>query len=647
MKKLVLFILLFINLGAISYLKAQCTAVISANPNPICVGNSLYLGSKVASTYLWSGPNGFTSTEQSPVIPITGTNQGGVYSLTIIDSVGCKATATRNVTVNPLPIVTVTATPHVCSGGILQLIATGGGTYKWSGPEGFTSTLPNPVRTAALTKYSGEYLVTVTSAAGCSAVNSVNAIIDSLPLPVVNVRTVTNPVCSGQTATLYANGAPNYRWSTGDSSAVITISPTTATTYTVTGTADGCSATASIAISVNPSPTVSINPATIEICVNDTITLSGAGGTRYIWSTGKTTGSVKVSPRETSTYTITGYAANGCSGKATATVTVKDFEAGVTTSKVSICEGETITLTAIGGTAYSWTPGNASGSSINVRPNVSTNYKVRITGANGCVKYLEIFIEVFPKPIIYINDIKSIVAPPICSGTELDLRAGGAYSYLWTPDSIPGRIISVSPKATTRYTVTGSNIWGCTSTASINIPVFAPTSARIESSTGKDPICKGKELTLTVVGLTKPVWWPGKQTTTSITILPKDIVYAEVTGFDANGCQVTLVFEARTILCKGPGLINPDSRSQTINNTSIISPNPMGQEAILRFDTPLIAEANLQIFSIDGCMVRNIKLSKNTDNYLIERGSLQNGVYFYRIADQEGYMTQIGKLVIL
>lgn len=620
----------------------------TADPNPVCIGSQVQFDVTEGEAYAWTGPVGFTANIQNPVINQAATSNGGTYNVTVTDVNGCTATTTVSLSVFAAVTATATATPAgVCAGATVELKATGGVSYAWSGPNGFASTLQNPSLTNTNLSHNGIYTVIVTSADGCTAKASAEVVINPVPVTIINAD--RNPVCNNVSTKLHGNGASKYVWSTGETKDAIDINPALNTTYTVTGSVGNCTSTASIVITVNAAPTITINPATIDICVNDTITLTANGGSFYNWLGGENTKSIKVSPRETTTYTVNGTAANGCVNKATATVTVKDFEASLTATKADICEGETITLSATGGTAYSWTPGNLSGSNVNVRPTVPTTYKVRITGANGCVKTLEAFIDVHPKPIVYINDIKSVSPPPVCPGTEVDLRAGGAYSYMWAPDNIPGRLITVAPNTTTRYTVTGSNIWGCTSTASINVPVFAPTSARIESSTGKDPICKGQEVTLTAVGLTKPVWWPGKQTTNSIVIVPKDIVYAEVTGFDANGCQVTLVFEARTIYCKPPGLQKEGSadRALALDNAVAVSPNPVSETAYFRFETPTTERYQLNVFSTDGRLVRSEVIAEGTTVQEFSKQNLVKGIYFYQINTTQGATQFNGKIVVI
>ena len=124
----------------------------------------------------WFGPSGIIggATTTSLSLPNIQTSANGTYSIQLVDATACTYTATFAVTANPLPVATAGATPNpICSGTTLNLSSSGGSTYAWSGPAGFTSNLQNPNRTGMLAAYAGVYTVTVTSAAGCSSTASV------------------------------------------------------------------------------------------------------------------------------------------------------------------------------------------------------------------------------------------------------------------------------------------------------------------------------------------------------------------------------------------------------------------------------------------------------------------------------------------
>jgi hypothetical protein len=220
----------------------------ATNTGPICVGQSATLAaSGSANSFTWSSGAFTQTTAISPTA-------SAVYTVTGMNTVnGCTAQATTFLTVNPLPTVTVNGPGStVCSGSFACLTASsspGGGTYSWSGPCGFSSSVQNPCF-PFYTFCGCVYTVTVATTAGC--VNTATYCIATNPNPTVSATTSNSLICSGQTATLTANGALSYSWSTSASGTSIAVTPTTNTTYTVTGTdSNGCYANAVITQSVS------------------------------------------------------------------------------------------------------------------------------------------------------------------------------------------------------------------------------------------------------------------------------------------------------------------------------------------------------------------------------------------------------------
>ena len=157
------------------------TVTAIANPNPICTGNSLTLTEEGTGTtsWVWSGPDGYNSTLQNSTLTITGTMEGGVYTVTATNH-GCSASgSTSPTTVNTIPIfVTSTAVPNpVCAGNSITLTESdnGGIGWSWSGPNGYTSALQSPTLTITGTVQEGVYTVTASNSCG-SAISSTSSV---------------------------------------------------------------------------------------------------------------------------------------------------------------------------------------------------------------------------------------------------------------------------------------------------------------------------------------------------------------------------------------------------------------------------------------------------------------------------------------
>ncbi|MBI3520329.1 MAG: T9SS type A sorting domain-containing protein [Bacteroidetes bacterium] len=144
--------------------------------------------------------------------------------------------------------------------------------------------------------------------------DNLSLIMNGPPIEIVS----SNTICAGTNTPLTAYGTSTYSWSTGSNAAVIHVSPSVNTTYTVTGTAtSGCIGTAVKTISVAPLPAVSATSG--SICTGSSYTITPGGAHTYTFSSG----SAIVSPVSTSNYTVFGMdTITMCTGNAISTITV-------------------------------------------------------------------------------------------------------------------------------------------------------------------------------------------------------------------------------------------------------------------------------------------------------------------------------------
>lgn len=142
-------------------------------PQTVCIGDSIILTASFtgATSYSWTGPNGFTSNQQNPTIPEATAAASGTYTVTANVGTCQSAPTTAVVTVNALVPVDAGPPQTVCIGQPINLSAsfTGATSYSWTGPNGFTSNEQNPTIPAASAAASGPYTLTVTDAGGCTA----------------------------------------------------------------------------------------------------------------------------------------------------------------------------------------------------------------------------------------------------------------------------------------------------------------------------------------------------------------------------------------------------------------------------------------------------------------------------------------------
>ncbi|MFN6038081.1 MAG: SBBP repeat-containing protein, partial [Bacteroidota bacterium] len=162
-------------------------------------------------TYNWS--NGITQTNLNTTSSTISNLCAGTYTCLVTDQNGCTVSTSTQVNSSNPPIVSATAAAPFCVGGAINLSASGGVSYSWSGPNGFSSNTQNPQIFPANINQSGTYSVTVSDANGC--VNTASVSIQVASTPTVSVSTSAFTFNTSESVTLSASGANNFVWTPG------------------------------------------------------------------------------------------------------------------------------------------------------------------------------------------------------------------------------------------------------------------------------------------------------------------------------------------------------------------------------------------------------------------------------------------------
>lgn len=441
----------------------------------------------------------------------------------------------------PAPTANFTIVPNpICAGQTATITdmstgSPGAWSYTMTGGSPSTSTLQSPTVTYTA---AGIYSITLIASNGGGNSTPIIKTITVNAVPVVTITATPTIMCAGNSVTLIATGAATYSWNTGPTTSSIIVSPTVATTYTVTGANGTCIGTRTISIGVSANPTVNITPTSATICSGNSTTLTGSGAVNYTWTPGgMTTAAVVVSPAITTTYTLTGANAAGCTSTRTVQVTVNTTPTVTAVANPAIlCSGGSSTLTVSGAATYTWMPGSLTGATIVVTPTANTTYTV--TGANGtCSNTGTVSITISTTPTVNINPPSATV----CIGNSTTFFGSGATNYTWMPGSINTSSIAVSPTATTIYTLTGSNASGCSSTRTTQVVVNPLPTVTISSN--PLTICPGSTATLTASGSGPGPFtysWSTGATSAAITSSTTGVYTASVTN--GNGCSGSLSY---------------------------------------------------------------------------------------------------------
>lgn len=251
-------------------------------------------------------------------IAVAGTNDGQCCAeyLTFDDlhvSIPCSLN-TPTITVTPSSV-------NMCSGQPYMLTANGANNYVWNTGATASAITITPNVNPAIYSVTGTRTLT-----GCSVTYTQSLNIKSSPSLFFYMYPPV--VCSGAPANLIASGADTYVWSNNDTGPVSTVTPTSTSTYSLTGfNTNGCSTTISNELTVLSLPVVTAGNNGAIICDGQTAVLNGSGATTYQWTSNTSSfiqqgSSVNVMPSSNTTYTVVGTDNNGCTNSATTNLTV-------------------------------------------------------------------------------------------------------------------------------------------------------------------------------------------------------------------------------------------------------------------------------------------------------------------------------------
>ena len=538
----------------------SATAVVESNTNPpgagatggtlTCVSSSVELdGSSPApnATFVWTGPNGFTSSSPDPSV-----SEVGEYNLVATDPAnGCTSTALAAVDQDIAPPTASATTPGNLNCTTTQLVLDGTGSsqgtnisYAWATTDG---NIVSGENTATPTVDAvGTYDLVVTNGDnGCTAV-AATMVIQS-PVVTAAVNTSANVSCPGGadgSATVTPGGGNStytYAWSNGETTE--SASTLAAGTYTVVVTdGENCTAETSVVIT-QPAVLVPNTSSTPQMAsgVNDgTATASPTGGTSgytYNWSNTETTQTIiDLAP---GTYTVTVTDANGCTAVQSTTVNAFNCAMAATIAGTQIsCFGANngtaeVSLTGANDpVTYVWSNGSNTQSVDDLAPGT---YTVEVTDATNCASVLSIAISQ-PTELQANASSTNETSAGANDGTGTAVPAGGTspYTYAWSNGEEMQTVNNLAPGT---YSVIVTDANGCTDVQSVVVNAYNCTAvAQAVISNASCPGGNDGQVSLTMTGGTEPFSyeWSNGATTPTAEDLAAGTYTVIVT--DANGC---------------------------------------------------------------------------------------------------------------
>jgi gliding motility-associated-like protein len=495
------------------------TIVISVNPAasvngitgtlslcPGVVGVSYWVNNpNPTSTYGWTILNGNLNSGQGNDSVFVDWPNPGPGNVTVIETTdhGCKSLpVVLPVNVNTIltpaaPTGNLALCANQASGQNYTAISTPGSTYNWFAQGGTvvsgngTSAVTvdwNVAGPATVNLWYEETSITVDTV--CFGVSDTLHVTIN-PVPVTSAIQGTSAICvlDSSNYSVTATSGSTYAWTvnggsivTGNGTSSIHVAWSTSGTNTVT--VQETNSFACVGNPVNMNITVNALPIAnagtdATVCAGSSTNLNASGGINYTWSpaTGLDNATISnpiATPAATTTYTVYVVDGNGCHNTDQVIVNVNALPIVSAGASTAICLGKSTTLNGTGGVTYAWSPATGlndpSVASPVANPTATTTYSVIVTDANSCSNTASVTITVNPLPTA--NAGTDIL---ICNGSNTTLNAIGGVSYQWSPStglSNPNIANPVAnPTSTTTYTVTVTDINGCTDEDQVDISI--------------------------------------------------------------------------------------------------------------------------------------------------------------------------------
>ena len=571
--------------SAVVTVATPATAAVSGTGS-VCAGSSATVSVALTGTPPWNlaytngtTPTAVTGITASPYTFNVSPTSATTYAVTALgDGSGCTVpagniTGSAALTVNPLPTAAVSGSTTICNGASATVSVALTGTGPWNltytdgtTPVSVTGITASPYTFNVSPATSTTYTVTALSGSGCTAQAggiTGSAVVAVNPRPTA-VASGSASICNGGSTTVsvaLTGTAPwNLTYTNGTTPVSVTgvtaspytfnVSPSATTTYTVTALSDAsCTGqagdiTGSAVVTLAPRPTAAVS-GSAAICPGGSATVSvaltGTGPWNLTYTDGTTPVSVpgiasspytfNVSPASATTYTVTAVSDASCSGQAgdisgSAAITIKTTPTAVLSGSTTICNGGSATLSiALTGTppwAITGTDGTTSQSisgvttspyTFSVSPAATTTYTLSALSDAGCAAQAGGFtgsalVTVNPRPTAVVSG-----SATVCNGgsttVSVALTGTGPWNLTYTDGTTPTSVtgitsspytLSVSPSATTTYTVTALSDASCTGQAGdiTGSAVVTVNSRPTAAVSGSATICNGGSTTVSV-----------------------------------------------------------------------------------------------------------------------------------------------------
>ena len=494
------------------------------NDTSICIGETIVLDAGVGySKYDWSTGE---STQKIDV------NSSGSYNVGITNDNGCSQVGSMDLTVIPLPVVSLGEDTTICVDSIIRFDVAVGTVWNWSNGDNTQTTLVSST---------GEYSVIVTDGIGCVGYDTINLVMQALP--VINLGNDIK-ICVDSTITFSAVVGTVWDWSNGDSAQSITVN-SDGEYSVIVADAIGCTGYDTINLITQALPEVNLGNDT-AICADSIIVFDAAVGTVWNWSNGDNTQATRVN--STGAYSVIVAGAIGCTGYDTINLVMQVLPVVNLGNDTTICADSIIVFDAVAGTVWNWSNGDKTRKTTII--NSTGEYSVIVEDGLGCTGYDTINLVMQALPVVDLGGDTTI-----CEWDSWELDAGNSgLTHLWA-SGVRSQNITVSEEG--KYIVVVRDQIGCEGSDSMSlfIDVVPDLFERKEYE-----ICQGDTIPLfpSVLNPSMEVSWLENDGDNDTILVSETRVYNGLVV--SHHCQDT--FQVQVLVLDTPSLEIIDIRGQ-------------------------------------------------------------------------------------
>ena len=495
-----------VNYDTINLIINQLPIVNLGKDTAICVDSTITFDAVTGTNWTWNN---------SDITRTTNVNTSGDYDVIVTDANGCVNYDTINLVINQLPIVNLGKDTAICVDSTITFDAVTGENWTWNNSDITRITNVNT---------SGDYDVVVTDANNCVNYDTINLIINQLPI--VNLGKDT-AICVDSTITFDAVTGTNWTWNNSDITRTTNVN--TSGDYDVIVTdANGCVNYDTINLVINQLPIVNLGKDT-AICVDSTITFDAVTGENWTWNNTDITRTTTVNT--SGDYDVIVTDANNCVNYDTIKLTINQLPIVNLGKDTAICADSTITFNAVIGVNWTW---NNADITRTTTVNTSGDYDVVVTDANGCVNYDTINLLINQLPVLNLVSDTSICRENMFildpESTPNSSSWNRPMQFTWQDGSNDTTFETIGQGV---YTVMLKDKFNCVNYDTVRVDTFPTPTPLINVQ--DTAICLGDSVNLSIATLYNFYAWTNSESFTNTTTVNSTNQYI-VRVFDFNGC---------------------------------------------------------------------------------------------------------------